>query len=257
MSPRRSRLAVLTLAAGFAVPATAAAAPAPATTPKAPTLGITVDRCDSGLLPRDRVAVFTASMPTVPGTETMAMRFDLEERDGLVAPFVGLLLSNFGRWERSAPDVAGFVYSKRVEGLGAPAAYRVKVRFRWLDAGGATVRATRRTSPQCRQDDPRPDLRVSRLRVGRAPGGDGLYSVTVRNAGASDAGSPFVVTVGGGGLPQQEQEVAGLAAGDATTFVLRAPHCTPGAPVVARVDTARAVDEADERDNVARTTCPA
>jgi hypothetical protein len=256
MSPRRILHAVLVAA----LPWVAALAPSPAaaqTTPKPPALGVAVTTCETGLLDSDRVAVFTASMPAIPKGVSMAMRFDLEERLGSTGRFAALPAPNFGRWERSEPNVAGFVYTKRVQGLQAPAGYRVKVRFRWLDADGVAVRATRRVSAVCEQPDERPDLEVSRLRVGTGTGGVGLYSVTVRNDGLSDVLSSFVIGLSVGGVPQQSQEVGALATGAAVTFVFRAPRCAEGTAVVARVDAGRTVDEADERDNTLRTTCPA
>jgi hypothetical protein len=254
MSRRWIRLAVLAVA--LPGPALAPVAAPAQTATKPPALGVAVQTCDTGLLALGRVAVFTASMPSVPKAVTLAIRFDLEERDGLLGPYLTVTVPNFGRWERSEPNVAGFVYSKRVEALAAPAAYRVKVRFAWLDAGGATVKTARRTSAPCRQPDLRPDLRVTRLHVGKASDGGGLYSVTVRNVGASAVTTPFLITLSGG-VAHQEQEVAALAAGAAVNFVFRAPRCAAGTPVLARADPGHSVDEANERDNVARTTCPA
>lgn len=255
MSRRRLRLAVLAavvLSGSALVPAAASAQ----RSVKPPLLGVVLERCDTGLLAVERAAVFTASMPSVPKAVTMEMRFDLQERDGLLGPFRTLDVENFGRWERSEPNVAGFVYSKRVEALLAPSAYRVKVRFKWLDAGGATVKSARRTSVLCRQPDLRPDLRVMRVHVGTAADGGGIYRVTVRNAGETSVVTPFLVALGGSAA-RQEQAVQALAAGATANLVFRGPPCVAGALVVARVDAARSVDEADERNNVARATCPA
>lgn len=256
MSPRRALLAVLFAA----LPWVAAITPSPAAaaeTTKPPALGVAVATCDTGLAAGDRAAVFTGSMPAIAKGTSMAMRFDLEERLGATGRFAKLSVPNFGRWERSEPAVSGFVYAKRIQALQAPAAYRVKVRFRWLDAEGTVVRAAHRVSAPCEQPDERPDLRIARLRVGTGGGGIGLYSVTVRNAGPTDVLTPFTIALSIGGVPQQAQEVGALASGATVTFVFRAPRCAEGTAVVARVDTGRTVDEANERDNAVRTVCPA
>jgi hypothetical protein len=129
------------------------------------------------------------------------------------------------------------------------------VSFRWTDAAGSTVRTTGRTSAPCEQPDQRPNLRVSRLRIGEGSGDTGFYSVTVRNDGITDALTPFTITLSVGGILQQSQEVGALAAGASVNFVFRGAPCTDGDPVVARVDAGRTIDESDEKDNTARTTC--
>ncbi len=254
--PRR-RILLAVLAAALPWAGALATPGALAQTTKPPALGVTVSTCETGVQDSDRVAAFTGSMPTAAGAVTMAMRFDLEERVGAAGRFDPLPAPNFGRWERSEANVAGLVYTKRVEGLQAPAGYRVRVRFRWLDADGKVVRATRRTSAVCEQPDERPDLQVTRMRVATGGGGVGLYSVTVRNTGLTDVQSPFAIGLSVDGVPQQAQEVGALAAGATVTYVFQAPRCAAGAAVVARVDAGRTVDEADERDNTLRTTCPA
>ncbi len=252
-----ARLSLLFVAAALPWVSSLSPSAATAQTTRPPALGVDVTTCRTGLAKSERLAVFTASMPAIPKGVTMAMRFDLEERLGTSGRFVRLPAPNFGRWERSEPNVAGFAYTKRLQGLRAPAAYRVKVQFRWLDADGERVRTARRVSSVCGQPDERPDLQVSRLRIAEGDDGVALYSVTVRNAGRSDVESPFLIGLGIAGVPQRAQEVGALSQGAKVTFVFRAPRCAAGAAVVARVDGGRAVDEADERNNTRRKTCPA
>lgn len=253
MSRRRQLLAVIVAA----LPWVAAVTTVDAQTAPPP-LSVTASTCTTGLAAADRAAVFTGSMPAVGKGGSMAMRFDLYERDGESGPFRRLTVPNFGRWERSQRNVAGLVYDKRVEMLQAPAAYRVSVRFRWYDAKGRVVRRTRRTSILCRQPDLRPDLRVTRLAVGAgAPGAPTRYTVTLRNDGATAIAAPFVTGLSLGGVAQGVQRADALAAGGLLTLTFQAPRCAPGAAVVATADADDAVDEAEELNNTARESCPA
>ncbi len=121
------------------VPATLLSAfPAQAATP----LAARLKRCDG-----ERVA-FVGSMPALPGTEHMEMRFELQAREP-GEPWRHVAAPTFDAWERSDPGRSGFVYEKRVDGLDAQRRYRTVVRFRWLDAGGSLQRRARRVSPPC------------------------------------------------------------------------------------------------------------
>lgn len=242
-------------------PVTAAAnAPAVSATPSAaparPPLTATVSSCATGLDAADRTAVFSGSMPTIRRAASMAMRFELYARKGETGPFARLRVPGFSSWVRSDPNVAGFVYDKRVQQLAAPSAYRVVVRFRWYDAHGRIVRRTQRTSSSCREPDLRPDLQIARLDVGPA-GADGTapYAVTVRNAGLSAVGAPFATALTVGGVLQPLLRLAALDAGASTTLTFSAPACIPGQTVGVAVDADGVVDEADEADDVLRRAC--
>jgi hypothetical protein len=143
----------------------ALAAPAAARAGNAPKLRAVVSSCQTGADPASRAASFTASMPARGDTARMAIRFDLQQRTVDGGVWRKVPAPSFGRWERSRPGVAGFVYAKDVHGLTAPGEYRAIVRFRWF-ADDGTVRETRRKTPSCKQ----PDQRPPRL---AAPGADG------------------------------------------------------------------------------------
>src|SRR5690606_36748050 len=115
--------------------------------------------CSTGATDDERFGVFTASMPALRGTVRTAMRFPLRERTP-GSRWTRVRAAGFGRWERSDPGRAGFVYTKRVERMRRVADYRVVVRFRWEQADGTRRRRVRR-SPVCRQPDPRPDLELA------------------------------------------------------------------------------------------------
>src|SRR5213595_3622390 len=89
--------------------------------------------CHSGLQPADRFAVFVGQMPALQGTRRMWMRFDLYQRTAATGVWQHVAVPKFGTWLKSLPGKPGFIYTKRVDELQAPAAYRAQVRFRWYD----------------------------------------------------------------------------------------------------------------------------
>jgi hypothetical protein len=215
-----------------------------------PPLKATLETCQAGAAPTDRYAVFTGSMPTQPNTASMAMRFDLFERTP-GTDFQHVALPKWGIWERTTKaGVPGFIFTKRVDQLAAPAAYRAVVSFRWYDAKGKVLRSAQRTSATCRQPDPRPDLHIRRVSFD-----NGKAHVVVRNRGRGAAG-PFDVTAAIGDGTAITRNVAGLPQGAQATVTFPAGRCAAGDSVEITVDPAGAVDEADETDNTATVACP-
>ncbi len=197
-----------------------------------------------------RTAVFAGSMPTVQGTRTMAMRFDLEtQRDGDTV-WAALKVPGLGVYKRSSLGQTGFVFTQRVQEL-EPGLYRATVRFRWYAHGGRIIRSVKRTTGTCVQPDPRPDLRAGLL--GGALLADGLtarYALAVSNPGRSAAG-PFAVQIAG-----VRAVVGALAPGAETTVTVDAPRCAPGEMVAIVLDPAGQVDESDESDDGVQRPCP-
>jgi hypothetical protein len=215
-----------------------------------PPLKATLETCQTGAAPTDRYAVFTGSMPRQAGTASMAMRFDLFERTPGTT-FQHVALAKWGLWERTTKaGVPGFIFTKRVDQLAAPAAYRAVVSFRWYDAKGKVVRQDQRTSAICRQPDPRPDLHVRRVSFD-----SGKAHVVVRNRGRSAAG-PFDVTASLTGGQAITRSVPGLPQSAQTTLTFPAGKCAAGESVTIRLDPAGAVDEANETDNTVTVSCP-
>ena len=244
MLPLTISLALL----AFAAPAAVAQAPPSLDRPP---LSAALDSCTPSVLPAERVAVFSGSMPALDSSDRMSMRFDLErlrpgERRWRRVPGAPA----FGLWERSLPNRAGFVFRKRVDGLQVPASYRVVVRFRWESANGQIVRRRQRRTGACQQPDLRPDLVPETVTAIVDVAGLVLYSVKVRNVGRSTAG-PFTVRVG-----SASTEIAQLAEGRRTTALVLAPACAPGSRLLVRVDADARIDEADERGNLLRGVCP-
>src|SRR4051794_24006549 len=167
-----------------------------------PPLQARLAACTTGPNATARRATFTASMPAVTGAARMAIRFDLLQRAPGDAAFARVALPAWRRWERSQPGRTGFIYTKTVRALRAPGAYRATVRFRWYGPDGRVLRRARRTTPICRQPDPRPDLRAGALTA--APGlgpATVTYLLRVRNAGRG-AAAPFAIALMTAGMPQ-------------------------------------------------------
>jgi CARDB protein len=225
---------------------------------QAPPLRAKLSTCASGPAASDRTATFVGSMPAVAGTKRMWMRFDLYARTPPATDFAHVKAPKLGVWQKSAPGKvsSGFVFTQRVQGLTAPASYRVQVRFRWYGAGGKLLRSTTRTSATCKQPDQRPDLRAGVLDAVRGPLPDqATYALEVRNDGRTAApGFDVVLTLGG--AEQPAQRVAGLAAGAATTVTFVAPRCAPGSTLRFDLDAEDQVEESAEVDDVVERACP-
>jgi hypothetical protein len=241
-------LLLLTL---IAFTASAPCAHAARTQAQTPPLGALLETCLTSSLPIERAATFVGSMPAAAGATRMRIRFDLERRRPAERRWRQIRAPGFGTWERSDPNVAGFVFRRRVNGLPVPASYRARVRFRWIAADGSIVRRAQARTPACVQPDLRPNLVPGVLTaILDAQPGLGIYTLVVHNTGRSTAG-PFGVRVGSGGA-----EVAPLPAGEQRAVTVIALACRPGDAIIARVDADRRVDESDERANATRRPCP-
>lgn len=255
MSPRRPLL-LAALAAVTAAPAVAATGSSPSRADEKPRLAAKLTDCTVGEDASGGSAIFTGSMPAIRRASRLWQRFTLERRS-LTDPdadWERVSAPTFGEWEKSRRGVSGFVYSKTVEGLTAPAAYRAVVRFRWVDRRGRTVRSTRRTTASCRQPDPRPNLELVRLRPALAASGP-VAEVTIRNSGRTDTLAPAVVALRVGGVDQPSQTVPPLGPGVTAVVTFPLERCDPGQDLEVTVDPADGIDEAAEDDNSAVRPC--
>ena len=215
----------------------------------------TVD-CTPALAPAARGATFEAKLKAVKGTAKMQVRFTLQVRADGATTWRRVSAAGFDTWLSSQPGVRRYSYSRTIENLAAPAVYRTTVRFRWLDADGDTLRTARDTSSWCRQPDLRPDLEITAVDVLPAPRADRRrYTVTVRNAGRSDAAA-FDLALRVGDTELGPLPVFGLAAGQRRSVTVTGPACTPDAAPVATADAGAAIAERDEDDNVLAAACP-
>jgi hypothetical protein len=213
--------------------------------------------CHRGPGASDRFAVFVGQMPALKGTKRMWMRFDLFQlTPGGGNSWQKVLVPKFGTWQKSLPGKPGFIYEKRVDQLLAPASYRAEIRYRWYDSHGKLQRQARRTTPTCREPDPRPDLAVGKVEA--APAGKGLlrYLIGVRNDGRSDVG-PFDLVLSVDGAAQPPTTVAGLPADGQTTVAVVAPACAPGSQIQVALDPSGTIDEANETNDAVSRPCPA
>lgn len=245
----RTTLSLLALAGALAGPAAAHAAPGDVA------LRARTVQCLTGQDAEQRSVTFTASMPRRDGAVRLQMRFSLHQRLDRARTFKRVRgVPGWDRWETSAPGRRGFVLTRRVQELAAPAAYRATVRFRWLDADGRVIRRATRRTRTCEQPDPRPDLRLGGL-TAVPEGAVARYRLAVRNDGLGPASSFGVVLVVGGQL--QPAVTVGAIPGRSERIVeVVAPPCAPGSPVEVLLDTEGAVHEARESDNAQVRRCP-
>ena len=240
------RLVLLPILLGLAAAPLAHAGATQARAPRA----IVAD-CDRS----DQAAAFEGRMDRVSGAERMQMRFTLQVSTHDEPRWTRLSVPGFSAWVTSEPGRSRYVYTKRVESLLAPASYRVKLRFRWLDADGELLKSARATSRSCRVPDRRPDLRVIDLSAVRVSTSSRRYDVVVRNSGREDAPASEVELELADGTVLSGQ-VPPIAHGDREDVFLSGPACAPGDELTATADADDEVDERDEDRNVVSFGCP-
>jgi len=243
-----------------------AAAPASATSvPDAPA-GARLVSCHRSPSIDQRTAVVGAWMRPLPAGRRLALRIDLYERTAGSHWTLRSDVPGLGPW--TTPSDAGvgsragdvFKYRQAVGRLVAPAAYRFHVAFRWLDADGAVVRETARTTAICRQPDLRPDLVLRDVRA--LPGGDGSvrYVVRVGNEGRSAVAQATVAaTFPGDATPGLHlRTVRRLEPSASAVVKFIGPGCAAGEqPAAFLADPSNAVEEAVETNNALTASCPA
>jgi CARDB protein len=245
---RRITVTLAALAAAAALASTASGAPR-ADTPLGSTPAAKLLACDA--TGADRSATFVGRMDAIPGASRMAMRFTLLERLGREADWQKVDLASLRAWHRSAPGVKTYAYKQTVDNLHAGGAYKARVQYRWLTAGGLTVDTVTRETPVCR--GPLPNLAVAALEVQPGPTPDTrTYRVTVENTGRGDADSVDVqLSVDRAVLDTATIDL--LDSGDTRTVSFTGPLCAHAVRV--RVDPSNTVGETQEDDNFAQYGC--
>jgi hypothetical protein len=211
--------------------------------------------CETGGDPSARAATFTGSMPALTGTRRMQMRFALLQRRGAAGGYKPVDVPGWGAWERADPGRPGFILTKRVESLAAPAAYKAIVAFRWYDKKGRLQRESTRTTVACTQPDARPDLVLDSFTAARSGKDQAVYTVVVANQGRSTAGA-FAVALSVDGTPTDPIALGPLDPGESAQGTVVGPPCASGGTVTIRLDPANVIDEADEADDVVERPCP-
>lgn len=196
-------------------------------------------------------AEFEARMGMVPGAAQLQMRFTLQAVNTPRRRWRHVAAPGFDEWTTADPGTTRYVYTRRVEALIGPAQYRVRVRFRWLDAAGTTIARTVRHSRSCRVPDLRPNLTIAGLTTEPArDAAERRYLVRVHNTGRGDAAA-FTVAVAG----QDPVVVDGLAAHAERVIEVVGPVCAPGGSIEAVADPADLIEERSERDNAFSVDC--
>jgi len=245
--PRSAALiatAAVATSAALAVPGSA----------EAPVASVTVSECSKGPEVSDRFVAFRGAMRQVEGSETMWMRFDLQERAG-DRPFARVRIPGLGMWRKSRPDVPRFVHRQRVLELAEGSEYRGRVRFRWLDSASKVVKATVRRSASCRMGGQLPNLVVEQIRAKPATGSAGAqrYEVRVVNRGRA-AVTAADVSLDLDGAAVDTVAVGALEPGEMRHLFVNGPACRGAAR--AEADPADTVIESSESDNVLKLRCP-
>ncbi len=120
-----------------------------ATAPVDGTASVGIEQCVTSTVQAERSATFIAQMTATQATQKMAMRIELQQRLQGESEFHNLAAPGFGVWRTSEPGVKIYKYVKQVTNLDAPAAYRVTVRFHWIDERGHLLKRDELHTPRC------------------------------------------------------------------------------------------------------------
>jgi hypothetical protein len=233
------------------LPLAAVALLAPVASAHAAKTSVKLKSCTTDLAPTARSASFEASISRTKGADRLGVKFTLQiQRPGSKA-WEKIASPGLDEWYKSQSGKRRYKYLKTIQNLEAPARYRMRVAFRWYSKSGRTLKTTIRRSASCRQPDLRPDLRISRVERGKS-----RIRVFLRNAGRSQAGT-FAVALSANGKQYPAKTIAALAAGKDRLVVFDVPAdaCTAGQRYTVTVDTADAVPESVETNNVRNGTC--
>jgi CARDB len=254
---RRFLLLVAFLAlAVAALPATASATVAPRDT-------LTAFACQRALDPPNRSVSVEAVMRPVTGTRSLALKFDLlEKQAGATRTLSGA--GDLGVWLSPKDPTLGrrpgdiWELTKAVSNLDAPAGYRFRVTFRWLGAHGKVLATAIRQSAGCTQRELRPDVLVKSVAVTAIPHKPHKqrYTAVIANGGASGAGPFQVLFTPGDGSASQTQIVTHMAAHSSQRLSFVGPLCTAASPPTVVADSADQVDDQDRDNNAMTVTCP-
>jgi hypothetical protein len=203
-------------------------------------------------------------MRPVSGTRSLEVRFDLQSRASGASGFTAVSGRDLGRWLSPSNHSLGsrpgdvWIFNKPVVGLPAPATYRFRIGFRWLNRHHRVIASATRTTASCRQPELRPDLAVQRISAPQPTkkGTHDLYTVTIANHGATGAGT-FTVGLSTPGAAGSTVRVSGLRAHRTTQVTLQGPRCSASAQPVVTADLYQQVDDFNRGNNVATASCTA
>jgi CARDB len=223
--------------------------------------------CQKALDPPSRAVSVQAVMRPVTGTASMQMRFDLMRQTVSGGPFRLVRGKLLGSWISPQEPTLGqrpgdqWIVNHPVVDLGAPATYRFRVSFRWMDTQGQPFQTAAQTSPNCWQPELRADLVVKSITVTPQASGQDAYVATIANKGQTAAGPVEVDLAGAGagsgaGAPLAAT-VPSVAARSTSRHRFVGPACTPGNMLTVTVDPSHTIDEYDFSNNTLTISCPA
>jgi hypothetical protein len=246
-------------AAACGVALAAAAISASASTPVAKLRGFS---CHRSVNPVGRAIAVSAVMRPLTGTRRMALRFELYSRAKANPAWTVVSGGDLGAWVTPRNPTLGqrpgdvWIVNKPVNEVGAPAAYRFRVTFRWTGSKGRRLGTAVRTSATCNQPELRPDLLVQSIDVQPISGHPhlNLYVATIANHGATAARRFRVLfsTASGGSA---SRAIKLLAAHAKTTVSFRGPACNTTAPSTITVDPDGVVDDFNRTNNTRTAVC--
>lgn len=113
-------------------------------------------RVASSCRPARRWYAATATMRSMPATQELQIRFDLRAKPPGATRFEPVSAAGLGVWQSpTSPPTLGqrpgdvWTVKQPVADLQRGVAYRFRVRFRWIDAGGNVLRQLHRLSRPC------------------------------------------------------------------------------------------------------------
>lgn len=244
---RRTPFAALAVLCVVTLAATARAAPGgngkrPVGMGKA---SVKLAACKSAARYDARELEFKGTMNSIGAGGKMEMRFTLYrryyegKRFSIVTAAPG---SGLNEWLSSSDSAATiYIHNLTVTPVETRAMYRVKARYRWLDAGGNAVASAKRTSRLCNQTRALPDLVVRSITHFPNAGPDfsqlpTMYEAYVYNLGRSSAAA-FTLTGDVNGMPLTMAPATDFTGNDALpartarTFVFYGPECAKGGRV--------------------------
>jgi hypothetical protein len=240
-----------------------AALPATASTKVAPRDTLTAFVCQRALDPPNRSVSVKAVMRPVAGTRSLALKFDLlEKQAGATRILTGA--GDLGVWLSPKDPTIGrrpgdiWELTKAVSNLDAPASYRFRVTFRWLGVRGKVLGTATQQSAGCTQRELRPDVLVKSVAVTAIPHKPHKqrYTAVITNAGASSAGPFQVLFTPGDGSTSQTQTVTRIDPHSSRRLSFVGPLCTAASPPTVVADAADQVDDQDRDNNAMTVTCP-
>ncbi len=218
--------------------------------------------CQKAIDPPSRAVSIQAVMRPVKNTAKMQMRFDLMRKTKRGAHFKLVRGHSLGTWLNPSTPTLGqrpgdvWIVNHPVVDLPAPATYRFRVNFRWIDSHGHQLSGAVQTSSNCYEPELRADLLVRSLTVTPLPSGQSSYVAVIANRGLTAAGPVEVDLAGASSTPQARTlGIVGSKSSARQRFV--APACTPGATLTVTVDPAHTIDEYNFANNTLTMPCPA